>query len=565
MAQRIVGLDIGTGAVRAVELTLGDGSRPVLEAFGQVALPRGAVEDGEIHDRGIVAAAIQRLWTEGGFTERKVTVGVAGLRAITRELDMPVLPPDELDDAVRFQADEVVPFPLDRTAISAKVIAQFTDPEGTPTLRVLVAAAHRDLIDSIVATVLAAGLDPVRIDLNTAALVRALHDPTFSGGPEAIVSVGASLTMVVVHEGGTLQFVRTIDLGGDSVTTAIGAALDVPASDAEALKLHLIDGPAVDVRARSAAEQAVDELVEEVRNSVRFFASLPGRSSVARVLVTGGGAQTVGFLEKLEHSLDIPVRPAASVPIVDMTALPITEEEAAAITPTLPVPVGLALPDLSGRPFNLVPPEVETQQTINSMRKYALIGAIGVAVLLVLLTVLQVLKVQHAQNQVKSLQAQNTYLEVVKIPKYNKTVALKNQIVAQQKLIKPLLTTEVDWLVVLNQLGEYTLPTAQNTVQSTWSTLTLDTLLTPASSAKSKSKAPPNPVLGTLEGSVQTVGLPGVSDLVTSLQQSPAFNNVEISGSLTPSPDGTVNTALTIDINQEASTQRLSLIETPVG
>src|SRR5579863_1764216 len=172
MAQRIVGIDIGSTAVRAVELTVSDGSLPILEAYGQVGLPAGAVDNGEIQDRAVVSAAIQRLWREGGFQGHQVNLGVAGLRAITRELDMPVLPPGELENAVRYQADDVVPFPLERTELSSKVIAQFTDAEGAPTLRVLVAAAHRDLIDSILATVEAAGLEPVGIDLNTAALVR---------------------------------------------------------------------------------------------------------------------------------------------------------------------------------------------------------------------------------------------------------------------------------------------------------------------------------------------------------------------------------------------------------
>ena len=125
MAQRIVGLDIGTSAVRAVELTLDAGPKPVLEAFGQVGMGPGVVVDGEIRDRSQVVQALKRLWSEGGFKERKVVVGIAGLRAITREVDMPPLPPEEMDDAVRFQADQVVPFPMDQTAMSSQVIAQY--------------------------------------------------------------------------------------------------------------------------------------------------------------------------------------------------------------------------------------------------------------------------------------------------------------------------------------------------------------------------------------------------------------------------------------------------------
>ena len=182
MAQRIVGLDIGTGAVRAVELTVADGAKPVLQAFGQVGLPHGAIIDGEVRDPNGVARALRRLWQEGGFPGKRVHIGVAGLRAMTRELDMPTIPPDELNDAVRFRADDVVPFPIERTAVSAKVIAQYTDAEGAATLRVLVAAAHLDLVSSIVGAVEEAGLEPVAIDLNTAALVRAVACPWTAHG-----------------------------------------------------------------------------------------------------------------------------------------------------------------------------------------------------------------------------------------------------------------------------------------------------------------------------------------------------------------------------------------------
>jgi type IV pilus assembly protein PilM len=557
MAQRIVGLDIGSTAVRAVELTVSEGSLPVLEAYGQVGLPPGAVDNGEIQDRAVVSAAIQRLWREGGFVGHQVNVGVAGLRAITRELDMPVLPPSELDTAVRFQADDVVPFPLDRTQLSSKVIAQFTDDEGTPTLRVLVAAAHRDLIDSVLAAVEGAGLEAVRIDLNTAALVRALHDPNYTAGPEAIISVGAGLTMVVVHEQGTLQFVRTIDMGGETMTRAMSSALDVPMADAEVLKRRLETDNTIDDRARAACERSVDELVEEIRNSLRFFSSLPGRTPTTRVLLTGGGALSMGLGLKLEQALEVPVLPAASVPLVDTSNLPISPEQAATIAPILPVPVGLALPDPTGRPFNLLPEEVAQRQVQKQVLRYTLIGAAGLLVLMIALTLLQVFRVHNAQNSVNTLKAQNEYIQNVEIPKYDKVVKLKALVLAQQQQIRPILVKEVDWLVVLNQVSAYTLPTSGFPSQSVWTQLTLE----PPTGTAVTEAVGSQPVIGAVSGTVTAQGLPGVSDFTTSIGQSPAFVDVTPSGSYSLSPQGTVQFSLQVGVNSLAGTRRLSLVD----
>ena len=213
MAQ-VVGLDIGTSAVRAAELEFGAGA-PVLVAFGQVGLPPGAIVDGEVQDHSAVSDAIERLWQNGKFQSKTVVVGIAGLRAITRELDLPWVPDEDVDSAVRFQSEEVIPFPPDKTILSAQVLADNTAPDGTRTRRVLVAAAHRDLVDGVVAATEKAGLIVEGVDLVSSALVRALGDPSVAAErPEAIVSIGAGLTVVVVHQHGRPQFVRTIGTGG---------------------------------------------------------------------------------------------------------------------------------------------------------------------------------------------------------------------------------------------------------------------------------------------------------------------------------------------------------------
>ncbi len=110
MAQLVVGLDIGTSAVRAAEIDISH-SQPVLLTYGQVGLPPGSLVDGEIRDGSSVTEAIKKLWENGQFSTSTVIVGIAGLRAITREIDLPFVPDNEVDSAVRFQSEEVIPFP----------------------------------------------------------------------------------------------------------------------------------------------------------------------------------------------------------------------------------------------------------------------------------------------------------------------------------------------------------------------------------------------------------------------------------------------------------------------
>ncbi len=554
MAQRIVGLDIGTSAVRAVELTLESGRRPVLEAFGQVGLHPGAVVDGEIHDRSQVVQAVQRVWREGGFRERRVILGIAGLRAITREVDMPPLKPDELDEAVRFQADQVVPFPMDETVLSSKVIAQYTDADGTPQIRVLVAAAHRELIDGVVAAVRDAGLEPVGIDLDTAALARALREPGFAGGAEINVSVGAGLTLVVVHEGGLLQFVRTIDMGGESVTKSIAGALDVPLVDAEQIKRKLTAAGNHEPRALSAADKAVSELVGEIHNSVRFYSSQPGRTAPSRMLVTGGGALTIGLVEQLRDGIDIPVFVASPLAQVDTRRLPISPDQQAAIDPTLAVPIGLALPDPGEKPFNLLPPEVTAAYAERRVLKGLLIAAAVVLLLVVVGSVWRVLSVHHAESQVSTLNKQLAYINNVQIPKYDKVVSLQTQVRSLQAQDKPLVAKEVDWLVVFNQLSQY-LPS-----DAVFTTVSLKASSTTTHSTSSASNKRSTIASGT--ATVVVSSYTGFSQFGNSMSQSPAITLGAPSGSLTNGK--TISFTIDLGIGSGAGSQRTSLFEQPV-
>jgi len=553
VAHRIAGLDIGTSAVRAVEMDASNGDRPVLLAYGQVGLPPGAVVDGEIRDHARVVQAIQRLWKEGGFGERQVHLGIVGLRAIIREIDMPPVPLAELDDAVLYQADQVIPFPLDRTAISSKVIAHSTDAEGSPQIRVLVAAAHRDLIDGIVSAVEDAGLESVSIDLDTDALARALNDPAFTGGSEAIVSVGAGLTMVVVHQGGLLQFVRTIDIGGQTVTDAIAGALDIPNSDAEDVKVRLGRAGAHDRRAESVTATVLADLVSEVHNSVRFFSSQPGRSAPTRLLVTGGASQTVGFLDMLQQGSDIPVLPASPLSLIDTSKLPITDHEAAAINRTLAVPVGLAMPDRSEQPFNLLPADVTFRQAEKRLRKVLITCGVVLLVLMIGGTMWRILTVRSADHRVSALNAQIAHINSVTIPKYDKVVTLRQKIQSLQAQDKPLVTGQVDWPVVLNQLSQYMPSTAVfSTLDLTGSDIPGTAPVAPAAGV-----APGSAPIGTGTAGVVVSNLTQFSQFGNSMSTSPAITLGQPTGTLDNSSSITFD--ITFSINPDAHSRRTGL------
>ncbi|MDA8275766.1 MAG: type IV pilus assembly protein PilM [Actinomycetota bacterium] len=555
MAQLIVGLDIGTSAVRAAELDTSP-SRPVLVTYGQVGLPPGSVADGEVHDAAAVTEAVTRLWHNGQFSSSAVVVGIAGLRAITRELDLPYVPDDEVDSAVRFQSEEVIPFPPEQTILSAQVLTDFTSPEGGKMRRVLVAAAHTELVSGVISVVEGAGLQVRGVDLVSSALVRAVSGTDGTDQPEAIVSIGAGLTVVAIHQRGRPQFVRTIGQGGNAVTAAIAGALDLPMSDAENLKRRLGEATPQVQAAGQSAQATMAELVGEVRNSVQYYASLPGRMPVARVLVTGGGSYLAGLLPLLESQVHLPIVPVSPLSRLDTSKLPLSPEQAAQVSAVLSTPIGLALPETnpSVKKFNLLPPEVAKRARMKELEKRVLVGGAAVVLALVAFGGWKFVQVHNAQNTVTTAQASISSLNA-EIPKYDLVVAADDAYSQGKARRATVLNSAVDWPAVLGGLISITPPGAQ--VQSFSGTSTTATPGSTAATGATSTTTAGTPSASAAIGSVQlAVTGPGpnlaISQAwITKVAQSPLFAN-PVQGATTATSTGDVAFPFSLSVTPSA-------------
>ncbi len=243
-----IGLDIGTSGVRAAELSFGKGG-VTLERFGQIAVPEGAVRDGEVMDTAAVASAIKQLWSHTRFSHKNVVMGVANQRVIVRQVDLPWMPAAELKESLAFQVQDFLPMPVDQTLLDFHPLEEVTGTGGARLQRGLLVAAARDMVLSNVRAVEQAGLKPVMVDLTSFAVLRSVSNiGVVDSEIEALVDIGARVTNIVVHSGGVPHFVRILLMGGQDVTDAIASNLGVNHEQAEALKHEL--GGGVDVRQR---------------------------------------------------------------------------------------------------------------------------------------------------------------------------------------------------------------------------------------------------------------------------------------------------------------------------
>jgi len=343
-----VGLDIGTSGVRAAELSMGKGGA-TLERFGQVALSAGAVRDGEVVDVDTVGQAIKQLWAQAKFTTKKVVVGVANQKVVVRQVDLPWLPLKELRQSLAFQVQDFIPMPVEQAILDFHPLEEFTNDAGARMLRVLLVAASREMVGSALQAVEKAGLTPSMVDLTSFAVLRSQVTASsgFAVEAEALVDIGSSVTNIVVHQGGVPRFVRILLMGGGDITDAVAERLGVPAEQAESVKqttgLALVAGSAEPHPANRAIEAIGSAFVEEVRGSLDYYLAQPGAARVSRVVLSGGGSQLGGLVERLASATRLPVEVARPLSVLKMGKTGLTQEQLDYVEPMVTVPVGLAL------------------------------------------------------------------------------------------------------------------------------------------------------------------------------------------------------------------------------
>ncbi len=339
-----IGLDIGTSGVRAAEVTFGKGEI-TLAKFGQVALQDGAVRDGEVMDVEAVGRAIKELWSHTKFSSNKVVLGVANQKVLVRQIDLPYLQGDELKRSLPFQVQDYIPMPVEHAVLDFYPLEEVQD-DGQRMLRGLLVAASREMVLNSVHAAQKGGLTPTTVDLSSFAVLRSLGRGSLlglSGESEALVDVGARVTNIVVHEGGSPRFIRILLMGGQDLTETMAERMGVSLPQAETLKQQRgLTGDDADPAGR-VLESGVATFLDEVKGSLDYFQSSQAAPRIGRILLTGGGSRLSGLAERLQQTTRIPVETGNAFSAMAMGKTGLSPDQIQFVEPLAVVPVGLAL------------------------------------------------------------------------------------------------------------------------------------------------------------------------------------------------------------------------------
>ena len=325
MTRHVVGIDIGRASLRAVELADADREQPTIVRFHEEALPDGAVGRGEVLEPNTVASQLKRLWVGGKFTSRNVVIGMGNHRVVARDLTVPAQSIRSIREALPFQVQDLLSVPVSEALLDFYPIKAVPgDGQSGPQLNGLLIAAVKEVVLRNVRAVQLAGLNPVAVDLIPFALSRAIRRGRPTDDVVAQIDVGAGTTSIVITACGVPQFVRLIPAGGDDLTQALTARLDLPVDQAEALKRASSIGSSGPLPGGSAdaagpadiaaiaglvIHEGVSELLASLRNTVNYFIHTRSDLPVTRIVLTGGGARLGGFAAQLAELTRLPVAP----------------------------------------------------------------------------------------------------------------------------------------------------------------------------------------------------------------------------------------------------------------
>ena len=238
-ASSVVGLDIEAGSIAAAEVQVNGAPRVAGSAVGP--LDAGVFHEGEVLDSDRLAEALKDLFS-GSKLPKQVRLGVGNQRVVVRTVRLPAIEdPKEMEAAVRFQAQEQIPMPLEDAILEHQVVGGVPAEEGAaPQVDVIVVAARRDMISSFLEPLRRAGLQPVGFDLTAFGMIRALAGEEVQArqrrgpgsAPDGAVlycSVG-DVTNLAVARGRSCLFTRVSQAGMETTVGALEESVGLPAS-----------------------------------------------------------------------------------------------------------------------------------------------------------------------------------------------------------------------------------------------------------------------------------------------------------------------------------------------
>jgi type IV pilus assembly protein PilM len=302
----VFGLDIGFSSLKVMQIERARKKR-IVSGYGFVDFDSGVIADGVIKDPEAVAKVAQNLFQKnliGSISTRRVALAIPASRTFNRTVQLPKLGRKELEEAVRLEAEQYIPLPLDNLYLDYEFISQTNDG-----VELLVVAVPKQIIDSYLMLTRLLGLEVAAIETTIGSGSRLFVQAEESSVPTVLIDFGSVSSDITIYDQ-TLIVTGTVPGGGDSFTTLIADKLKVTKQEAHVIKTKY--GLGLSKKQKEITESLtplLDQHTKEIRRMIRYYEERSSTNrKIGQVVTMGGGANMPGLSEHLTNQLRLPVR-----------------------------------------------------------------------------------------------------------------------------------------------------------------------------------------------------------------------------------------------------------------
>ncbi|HXN06472.1 MAG TPA: type IV pilus assembly protein PilM [Nitrospiria bacterium] len=303
----LVGLDIGSSSIKLLQLKQGRKGYS-LEKLGIAPIDSDLIVDGTVMDSGRVVEIIKGLVDEQKLKTRAVAFSVSGHSVIVKKIILPAMTEDELEESIKFEAEQYIPFDINDVNIDFHVLGPAEPVDGKEQQEVLLVAVKKDKLTEYKTIVEEAGLVPMVVDVD-AFTVENMFEFNYglNNGVVALVNIGSGIMNINIMKNGVFSFTRDISIGGNKYTETIQKDLNLSFEEAEKLKKgEEVEGANPEAVAASI-ENMNSEIAAEIQRTFDYFKNTANQEQIDRIYLSGGGGKLRNLPQVLTEKLSLPV------------------------------------------------------------------------------------------------------------------------------------------------------------------------------------------------------------------------------------------------------------------
>jgi len=302
-----IGLDIGSHSIKLIELAK-EGNQVALLAAGSMPTPPKSLSSSLQSDVESLAVAVKQLMRDTGAKSRDVNIALPESKVFTRVIEVPQLSPRELTSAIKWEAEQYIPLPLDQVNLDYTILRD-GKTTGTNKMEVLLVAAPKTLIDRYLTIVELSGLHAAGAETEIIATSRAVARSMPTVKTIMIVSLGSQTTDIAIIKNGTLTFTYSVSAGGEAITRSIAQSLDFNLTQAEEYKrTYGLQADKLEGKIIAAAKPIMDTIVNEMKRAVAFYEEKNKDQPIETIMLGGGTSRLPGMIIYLAQAMNYEVQ-----------------------------------------------------------------------------------------------------------------------------------------------------------------------------------------------------------------------------------------------------------------